>query len=287
MNRYQASLFLAVLFMASPAQAVSLPLKNSEHEIYHTIGWREDENRRSVFYLPKSVEVAQRGGLCHENALHAWEGLSFNNPSSPTPTHPRSGGRPYKWGCARQSNPKSTLCYAYSKYAEQDKKEKESFDLQGGVYAPREMGNSDQDSGEIGRTSLRIGVRSGKTLRSVSEKTFQKVCKDKQCVTDLTNYNSIDFSKYGQEAIVYGYSSTPDQTDNSPFITANGTRVYDGIVANNCLPFSSKVWIAGRVYIVTDRMNARYGCHVFDRWFPSRAEAIAFGKKKMIVTILP
>src|SRR5438128_8379875 len=37
------------------------------------------------------------------------------------------------------------------------------------------------------------------------------------------------------------YSSTRDQTDASPFVTASGTRVRDGIIAINGLKFGTKV----------------------------------------------
>jgi hypothetical protein len=40
---------------------------------------------------------------------------------------------------------------------------------------------------------------------------------------------------------VTAYSSTADQTDSSPFITANGKNVKDGIVACNFLAFGTKV----------------------------------------------
>lgn len=87
-------------------------------------------------------------------------------------------------------------------------------------------------------------------------------------------------------ATVYGYSSTVDQTDNSPFLTASQVMVRDGIVANNCLEFGSKVLINGREYEVQDRMNKRYGCNVFDIWFPKKQEAINWGVKKVTIEVL-
>lgn len=86
------------------------------------------------------------------------------------------------------------------------------------------------------------------------------------------------------EATVYGYSSTVDQTDADPYTTASGERVRKGIVANNCLPFGTKVAIAKEMYEVKDRMNSRYGCNVFDIWFPTRSEAVAWGKKLITIT---
>lgn len=81
---------------------------------------------------------------------------------------------------------------------------------------------------------------------------------------------------------VTAYSSTPDQTDDTPFITANGKYVYDGLVATNCLKFGTKVkfpeYFGGKVFTVDDRMNARYCWHM-DVWFPTRQEAKEFGVK--------
>ena len=90
-----------------------------------------------------------------------------------------------------------------------------------------------------------------------------------------------------EEGIVTAYSSTPDQTDDSPFITASNQRVRDGIVANNCLEFGTKVEINNKEYEVQDRMNRRYDCSHFDIWMESREEALRWGKQehKIIVKI--
>lgn len=86
-------------------------------------------------------------------------------------------------------------------------------------------------------------------------------------------------------AVITAYSSTPDQTDDTPFITANGTRVRDGIVANNCLPFGTEVEINGRTYEVQDRMNRRYGCDRFDVWMESREAAVEWGVREHKVAV--
>ena len=108
---------------------------------------------------------------------------------------------------------------------------------------------------------------------------------------DLTDVESIDWGKYGKLATVYGYSSTEDQTDSSPLLTANLTHVVDGGIANNCLPFGTRVVVKEKefvaIYFVNDRMNKRYGCDVFDIWFPTRGQAQAFGKQNLLITILP
>lgn len=79
------------------------------------------------------------------------------------------------------------------------------------------------------------------------------------------------------EAIVTGYSSTIDQTDDTPFITASGKEVKDGILAcPRKYPFESKFEIDGKEYICEDRLHIRYDDR-FDIWFSTREQAKAFG----------
>jgi len=91
------------------------------------------------------------------------------------------------------------------------------------------------------------------------------------------------------EVTLTGYSSTPDQTDDTPFIAASGKHVYDGMIAANFLPFGTKVQIpehfGDKIFVVDDRMNRRYSDRV-DVWFPDRNSAIKFGIKKSTIIIL-
>jgi 3D (Asp-Asp-Asp) domain-containing protein len=87
-------------------------------------------------------------------------------------------------------------------------------------------------------------------------------------------------------AVVTAYNSEIDQTDDSPFITASGQNVRDGIVA--CpreLAFGTKVKIQGRVYECQDRMNKKFDDR-FDIWMTHRGDALAWGKQKLGVEIL-
>jgi 3D (Asp-Asp-Asp) domain-containing protein len=85
------------------------------------------------------------------------------------------------------------------------------------------------------------------------------------------------------------YSSTPDQTDDSPFITAKGTYVRDGIVATNFLPFGTRVKVPAiygdKIFIVEDRMNKRYTTNI-DIWFADRETALKFGRKKAVIEVV-
>ncbi len=88
---------------------------------------------------------------------------------------------------------------------------------------------------------------------------------------------------------ITAYSSTPDQTDETPFITASGKTVHDGIVAANFLPFGTKVQIpkifGEKIFVVEDRMSRRFDERM-DIWFPDRDTAIEFGIKQTEVVVL-
>jgi 3D (Asp-Asp-Asp) domain-containing protein len=85
------------------------------------------------------------------------------------------------------------------------------------------------------------------------------------------------------------YSSTVDQTDDSPFITARGTHVRDGIVAANFLPFGTIIRIPAmfgdKTFVVEDRMHSRFSNRV-DIWFTNREDALEFGLRKIRIGIV-
>ena len=91
-------------------------------------------------------------------------------------------------------------------------------------------------------------------------------------------------------AVLTAYSSTVEETDSTPFLTANGTYVHDGVVANNMLPFGTKFKIPAiygdKIFSVEDRMNLRVENHHFDIWFPSHSEAEQFGVKYAYIEVL-
>jgi len=90
--------------------------------------------------------------------------------------------------------------------------------------------------------------------------------------------------------IVTAYSSTPQETDDSPYITAAGTWVREGIVANNFLSFGTKIRIpeiyGDKLFIVEDRMHRKKGYYHIDVWFPSYLEAKNFGAKRTYIEVL-
>jgi 3D (Asp-Asp-Asp) domain-containing protein len=88
---------------------------------------------------------------------------------------------------------------------------------------------------------------------------------------------------------VTAYSSTPDQTDSTPFITANGSRVKDGVAAANFLPFKTKIKFpevfGDKIFTIEDRMNRRFSDRI-DIWMPTKADAKKFGVRKIKVEVL-
>ena len=90
--------------------------------------------------------------------------------------------------------------------------------------------------------------------------------------------------------IITAYSSTPCQTDDTPYITAAGTFVREGIVANNYLSFGTKIRIpevyGDKIFVVEDRMSWKKGDYHFDVWFAEYSEALAFGAQRTYVEIL-
>ena len=90
--------------------------------------------------------------------------------------------------------------------------------------------------------------------------------------------------------IITAYSSTVWETDDSPFITASGAWVRDGIIANNYLPFGTKVRMpeiyGDKVFVVEDRMNWKKGNYQIDIWFSSHMEAKNFGAKRTYIEVL-
>ncbi len=90
--------------------------------------------------------------------------------------------------------------------------------------------------------------------------------------------------------VVTAYSSTTWQTDDTPFITASGKMVADGIVANNMLPFGTKVRIpdlyGDKIFVVEDRMSWLKSNYHLDIWFPDYWQALNFGSKIIEIEVL-
>jgi 3D (Asp-Asp-Asp) domain-containing protein len=95
---------------------------------------------------------------------------------------------------------------------------------------------------------------------------------------------------YKINAIITAYSSTPWETWGDPFTTASGVRVKDGIVANNLLPFGTKIRIpeiyGDKIFVVEDRMHWMKSDNHFDIWFPDYWQAKNFGVKRTYIEVI-
>jgi 3D (Asp-Asp-Asp) domain-containing protein len=92
------------------------------------------------------------------------------------------------------------------------------------------------------------------------------------------------------KVVVTGYSSTTWQTDETPFITASGKHVEDGVIANNMLPFGTRVRLpelyGDKIFVVEDRMNSKKGYYHVDVWFEDYYQAKEFGARTTYLEVL-
>ena len=109
-------------------------------------------------------------------------------------------------------------------------------------------------------------------------------------ISDISAATEKTTIKQKISVVVTAYSSTVQQTDSTPFITASGKWVEEGIAANNLLPFGTKIRIpelyGDKTFVIEDRMNRRKGYYHVDIWFPSYWEALDFGAKRTYIEVL-
>lgn len=147
--------------------------------------------------------------------------------------------------------------------------------------------------------SLVLGLFSKSKIEADNEFSFNKkrvgeifLLENNTLLTPIlsTNYSKEPKIVKKIKALVTAYSSSPQETDEDPFITASGQRVRKGIVANNFFPFGTKVrfpqLFGEKIFIVQDRMSWKKGNYHFDIWFPLKEQALKFGKKVTIAEIL-
>jgi len=99
---------------------------------------------------------------------------------------------------------------------------------------------------------------------------------------DNKDDKEIDIETVSQEltGVFTAYTASIAETDDDPTITASNQEVRRGIIANNCLPFGTKIKVNDKIYEVQDRMNERYGCHKFDIYMCDYYDAVSFGIKE-------
>jgi 3D (Asp-Asp-Asp) domain-containing protein len=97
------------------------------------------------------------------------------------------------------------------------------------------------------------------------------------------------------KVVATGYSSSPFETDTTPFITASNTTTRPGIIAlsrdllkpytpDAPFAFGDRVWLDGfGEFIVEDSMHHRWERSA-DIWFPSRNQALHFGRRELYLS---
>lgn len=88
-------------------------------------------------------------------------------------------------------------------------------------------------------------------------------------------------------ATVTAYTSSVEETDDEPLITASGEMVRHGTLAcPSKYKFGTVVSINGKEFICEDRMNKRFRhTERFDIWFESKSDALAWGKKELKIKV--
>lgn len=89
-------------------------------------------------------------------------------------------------------------------------------------------------------------------------------------------------------ATVTAYTSSVDETDDTPFITASGATTGHGVIAcPSKYDFGTKVIIGDTEYTCEDRMNRRYWEQDrFDIWVETKKEAYHWGIQEVEVKII-
>lgn len=107
----------------------------------------------------------------------------------------------------------------------------------------------------------------------------------------LLQAKSPNHREWAQKFLVHvtAYSSSADETDSTPHITASGTRTRDGIIASNLFPIGTRLKVpelfGEKILVVEDRMHKRFTDRI-DVWMPSKWLALKFGKKQAEVEII-
>lgn len=107
-------------------------------------------------------------------------------------------------------------------------------------------------------------------------------------VVEITKTEPVASSHEIVLASVSAYTSSLDETDDTPEINARGTKPGPGSIAcPSRYPFGTEVLIRDESYFCDDRMNPRYADgDYFDIWMSSKAEAIHWGRRTIEVFVV-
>lgn len=102
----------------------------------------------------------------------------------------------------------------------------------------------------------------------------------------LTRIQSKPIEREGTVRVISAYTSSPEETDDSPCESANGTNICalyaegTNVCASNAYPLGSVIEVDGLgICVVADRMNARF-TNAVDWYFGfDREAALNFGRQ--------
>lgn len=129
---------------------------------------------------------------------------------------------------------------------------------------------------------LAIWINLPKSVQTPIKTPYEKIPNSYVYSPNISYYPKF---KYSILASITGYNAEREQTDDTPFTMASGNRVYEGAIANNCLPFGTRIKMKGKWYFVEDRMNSKYGCSYFDIFFWDKNDALNWGRRTIKVEV--
>ncbi len=141
------------------------------------------------------------------------------------------------------------------------------------------------------------GYQDGEILLNLFRDSNKEIIKSESinlpAFTKFEFKKSSNLNKKTYQVTATAYSSTVEETDSTPCITANGLDVCknnrEDIIATNFLKFGTRVKIpdlyGDQVFTVVDRMNPRYDYRI-DLWKMSKDRAIQFGKRTVTIEVL-
>jgi len=127
-------------------------------------------------------------------------------------------------------------------------------------------------------------------------KTIEPLIQNESMVLSSQNPSNISIAKPNKQVVkkthkmwVTAYTSRLEETDDTPFITASGSYVRDGIVATNFFSIGTLIRIpeqfGDKIFRVEDRMHERFERNV-DIWFSDLGEARKFGNRYTTIEVL-
>lgn len=147
-----------------------------------------------------------------------------------------------------------------------------------------------QFDGHAESTTIQAALIAVPTLAKEPSASVKPIVKQKVALAAATQPVARPYEVVDRMTLrITAYTSSPEETDDTPHQTASGSRTRDGIVATNLLPFGTKVRIPSlygdKVFTVEDRMHPRM-TNGMDIWVETKSEAYRIGVRMAEVVVL-